>query len=228
MFYSDVKKSTTLSDDLVRLDNGATVQDDQCMVRDAYRKAQNSAQWIELNSLAKYMFRTTRDGPSGALRIRVRMRFGYEFLYPLTISKPLRRTTEESTTSNVEVEAPGSSSERRILDGGEGSVNAENYISSDFIYDYSITVGCANNQTYRLELTIVPKVKRKRVFISSRLCKPNDPDLAGIENYMPKLSDVSLCSIVLAGRSSNNLRKSFQKPVIKSSYLFRHRFIFLE
>lgn len=64
-------------------------------------------------------------------------------------------------------------------------------ISSDYINDYSVAIGCGNDATYTLRITIVPKVERIKTIPSSKLCKPDAPDLIGIENNMPDLVNVS-------------------------------------
>lgn len=193
VFYTDVKKTSELGDDLVRFDNGATVLDTACMVKAAYRKPKDTQSWIKLGPMERYMFRTTtKSAQELNLRLRVRMAFAYPFLKDLTVSNKqiLRRTiglgaAPERKEGGWKSDIP---SERDL----QNTVETENYIATTYINDYSISIGCDSGETYRLELTIVPKVLRNgKSRQTSRLCRPDDPDLAGIDTYMPKLADVS-------------------------------------
>lgn len=186
VFYTDVKKSTTLPDDLVMLDSGMKLEDRHCAVRDVYRKPRHgSSVWKKLNPIVRHMFKAvTKSLSNPSLRLRVRMSLGYGFLYPLTYSKSLRRLTEEEAQGNIGNTTEGISAQ------DEGTVNTANVISYDYINDYSITIGCGKDATYTLRITIVPKVQRLKDIPSSKLCKPDAPELAGIENLMPDLLNV--------------------------------------
>ncbi len=184
VFYTGIKKSTTLTDDLVLLDGGTRLEDMHCAIRNVYRKPKyGSNTWIQLNPISQHMFKLVPNSLSDrSLRLRVRMSLAYGFLYPMSISKLHRRLIENNSNNSTE---ESSSSQQ-----DEGIVEAANVLSSDYVNDYSIIIGCGGNSTYVLRITIVPKIQRIRSSRSSRFCKPDDLDLTGIEDYMPELINV--------------------------------------
>lgn len=173
LYYSDLAVSQQLPPNLVFLNGGRTFTNTEwCRIKSSYRSHRGTQQWKPITGAAKDMFTISPRSDSAAA--------------PWVLSIDMRKAWFLSPLKLIEMGIIFKKYENMTM--GLGGVTG-----FDFSMDYSLIFGCGEKyeeNMYRMDLTIVPKVLRTEPPGSGLLCDPQSPGLQNLPAYLPTIGNV--------------------------------------